>query len=252
MAQAGVGSRRHNETLIRDGRVRVNGRVAQLGDQADAERDTITLDGNVLTGQRMIYIMLNKPRGVLSSTEDELGQGRKTIRDLVDVPGHLYPVGRLDKPSEGLILLTNDGQLAHRLTHPRYEHEKAYRVSVEGEPDEATLRAWREGIDLDGERTAPARVTKVNSENGFTRLHIVLREGRKRQIRRVAAQLGHPVRRLLRVRLGPLQLVGVRPGTWRYLTDDEVRLLRQTVQPQQSKGDSKRRNKRNPSGPRRR
>lgn len=225
MANAGLGSRRQNETLIAAGRVRVNGKVAKLGDRADLDTDTIEVDGKPLRRQRKRYIMVNKPKGILSSTEDELNEGRQTVRDLVDLPGHLYPVGRLDMQSEGLMLLTNDGDLAHKLTHPRYGHTKTYRVWVERQPSQATLKQWREGILLDDKMTAPANVKIIDKGSYVVQLKIIMREGRKRQIRRVAAQLGHPVRRLYREKIGQLALSKVEPGAWRELTPGEVKLL---------------------------
>lgn len=227
MAQAGLGSRRHNEALIKAGRVRVNGRVARLGDRADRSADRVTVDGKTLAFEPLLYIMLHKPRGVLSSTEDELSRGRPTVRDLVDVPGHLYPVGRLDRPSEGLILLTNDGALAHRLTHPRYEHPKSYRVWVEGRPSAETVEQWRRGVMLDERMTAPATVKVVAEHAERTELQFILREGRKRQIRRMTALLGHPVLRLVRTQIGTLQLGELRVGQWRYLTAREQQTLKQ-------------------------
>ncbi|MBC8254764.1 MAG: rRNA pseudouridine synthase, partial [Ardenticatenia bacterium] len=176
------------------------------------------------------------PRGVLSDEGD--GSGRlSTARDLVSLPGRLFPVGRLDLRSEGLILLTDDGDLAYHLTHPRFGHEKEYRALVEGEPDAATLRKWRRGVFLDGKRTAPAGVTVARQEKGTTWLRVILREGRKRQIRRVAAMLGHPVHRLIRVRIGSLRLGDLRPGQWRRLTGAEVKALRSAAQksPQKSR-----------------
>ncbi|MFZ0548931.1 MAG: pseudouridine synthase, partial [Candidatus Promineifilaceae bacterium] len=150
MSRAGLGSRRQNEEVIAAGRVRVNGAVAKLGDRAEQNKDRIEVDGKLLQFDDKIYIKLYKPKGVLSSTEDELDRGRPTVRDMIDLPGHLYPVGRLDKQSEGLMLLTNDGKLTHRLTHPRYGHQKVYRVAVEGRPSSRTLRQWQEGVELDG------------------------------------------------------------------------------------------------------
>ena len=227
MAKAGYGSRRANEKIIRQGRVRVNGRVARLGDKADPQEDEITVDGEPIEFEEPIYVMLNKPKGVLSSTEDE--EERTTVRDLVVVEGHIYPVGRLDKPSEGLILLTNDGKLAHRLTHPRYEHEKVYDVTVEGQiPDEA-LHQWRGGLRLGDKMTAPAGVKVVERGPEQTRLRITLREGRKRQIRRIAALFGHPVRRLFRESIGPLQIGDLPAGQWRHLTDEEIQSLKESV-----------------------
>lgn len=241
MARAGLGSRRENETVIADGRVTVNGHVAKLGDKADPDRDRIEVDGKRLRlqGEKLLYIILNKPRGVISSLEDELEEGRTTVRDLIPLEGHLYPVGRLDKPSEGLMLMTNDGQLAHRLTHPRYEHEKVYNVVVEGRMPDAALEQWRRGVMLDGRITAPAPIEVLERRNDFTRLRIVLREGRKRQIRRIAADFGHPVRRLVRERIGPLELGGLKSGEWRYLTPHEVATLKTAVADKPSHGRSK-------------
>ena len=229
LSQAGFGSRRTCEELIRAGVVQVNGQVATLGTKADLSNDKITVRGRTIQPEKRLYIMLYKPKGVLSSTEDELYEGRQTVRDLVDVPGHLYPVGRLDKQSEGLILLTNDGTLANRLTHPRYEHEKEYKVLVNGQPAAATLSQWRQGVLLDDQMTAPAVVQVEKSHLEATWLTVILKEGKKRQIRRVAAALGHEVRQLIRVRIGPLVLSGVNPGQWRYLTPHEVQALEQTT-----------------------
>ncbi|HHS98398.1 MAG TPA: rRNA pseudouridine synthase [Chloroflexi bacterium] len=226
LARAGFGSRRACEELIRQGRVAVNGEVAQLGQKADPERDRITVDGEPIRLKReYTYIALHKPRGVLSDEGD--GTGRlPTVRDLVDLPGHLFPVGRLDLRSEGLILLTDDGDLAFRLTHPRFGHEKEYHVLVDGRPSEETLEKWRRGVLLEGRRTAPAEVEVMRAERDRTWLRVVLREGRKRQIRRVAAMLGHPVHRLIRVRVGPVRLGNLPPGRWRRLTPLEVRALK--------------------------
>jgi len=238
LARAGFGSRRACEEPIRQGRVAVNGQVAQLGQKADPDRDLITLDGKpVRVKRRRTYVALHKPRGVLSDERD--GSGRlSTVRDLVSLPGRLYPVGRLDLQSEGLMLITDDGDLTYRLTHPRFGHEKEHRVLVEGEPDGATLEKWRRGVFLDGKRTAPAGVTVAGREKGATWLRVTLREGRKRQIRRVAAMLGHPVRRVIRVRIGPLRLGDLKPGQWRRLTSAEVRALRSAAQ--KSRGSKRR------------
>ncbi len=226
LARAGFGSRRGCEELIRQGRVSVNGRVAELGQKADPERDRITVDGQpVQTIRSFTYIAIYKPRDVLSAEQDDLGRHR-TVRELVPLPGHLFPVGRLDLASEGLILLTNDGELANLLTHPRYEHTKEYRVYVEGHPEEKTLQRWRQGIYLDDRRTAPAEVSILRVEKDHTWLRVVLREGRKRQIRRVAARLGHPVSQLIRVRIGPIHLGDLKPGQWRPLSRQELEQLR--------------------------
>lgn len=229
MAKAGLGSRRHCETLISSGRVRVNGRLATLGQKVDPQNDLVEVDEQVISFEAPCYIMLNKPKGVLSSTEDELQQSRPTVRDLVDIPGHLYPVGRLDKQSEGLILLTNDGQLTYRLTHPRFGHSKVYYVEVEGSIAEEELERWRKGLPLDGRRTAPAKITVIDRTTQNTALHITLKEGRKRQIRRIAASLGHPVTRLIRIQMGPTKLGELGPGKWRHLTAQEIHDLRKSV-----------------------
>ncbi len=224
LSHAGVASRRKAEEIIRQGRVTVNGKVVtQLGTKVDPERDDIRVDGErVQVASSFVYVLLNKPRGVLSTMEDD--RGRKALGELVTVPARLYPVGRLDVTSEGLILLTNDGELANLLTHPRYGHEKEYLVLVNGSPSDMTLAAWQRGVMLDGELTAPARV-EVLKHGDSSLLRIVMREGRKRQIRNVAALLGHPVRELKRVRLGPLQLGALDAGQWRYLTAREIREL---------------------------
>ena len=226
LARAGFGSRRACEELIRQGRVAVDGRLAQIGQKAHPDRDRITVDGKLVRGEhRRTYVAVHKPRGILSDEGD--GSGRlSTVRDLVELPGHLFPVGRLDLRSEGLILLTDDGALAHRLTHPRFEHPKEYHVYVEGHPADETLKRWREGVFLDGRRTAPATVSVLRRERGDTWLRVVLREGRKRQIRRTGAMLGHPVHRLIRVRIGPVGLGDLRPGKWRYLTKRELERLK--------------------------
>lgn len=226
LAAAGYGSRRACEELIRQGRVQVNGQVAQIGQKADLSHDRITVDGRqVHVGQQHVYIALHKPRGILSDEGDATGHV-PMARDLVSLPGRLFPVGRLDLRSEGLLLLTDDGELANRLTHPRYEHDKEYHALVEGLPDEQTLHKWQRGVFLDGRKTAPAEVSILRREGKRTWLRIVLHEGRKRQIRRVAAMLGHPVHRLIRVRIGPVRLGTLKPGEWRYLTERELRALR--------------------------
>jgi 23S rRNA pseudouridine2605 synthase len=238
MARAGFGSRRACETLIAEGRVTVNDRPAKLGDKADPASDLIRIDGVLLPDDANpagmddhIYIALNKPRGVISSLEDELEEGRTTVRDLIrlEKDRHIYPVGRLDKPSEGLVLMTDDGWLAHRLTHPRYGHEKVYHVTVEGRISDQALEQWRRGVILDGRITAPAPIELIERNAEFSRFRIVLREGRKRQIRRIAAALGHPVRRLVRERIGPLTLGDLQPGHWRFLSEAEIKQLKRSA-----------------------
>lgn len=222
LASAGVASRRKAEELILQGRVTVNRKVVtELGTKVDPARDEVRVDGErIQIESRRVYIMLNKPRGVLSTMEDE--RGRSALGDLVSLPARLYPVGRLDATSEGLILLTDDGALANLLTHPRYMHDKEYLVLVNGHPSAKTLEAWQRGVLIDDKLTAPARIAVLDSQRDSTLLRIQMHEGRKRQIRRVASLLGHPVRELKRVRLGPLQLGSLESGQWRYLTEKEI------------------------------
>ena len=230
LARAGLGSRRGCEELIRQERVIVNGEVAKLGQRVFPDRDRIMVDGRPMqTDYSLNYIALHKPKGILSAARDDTGRHR-TVRDLVSLPGQLYPVGRLDLDSEGLILLTNDGELANLLTHPRYEHTKEYLVDVEGYPEDKTLERWRQGVYLDDRRTAPAEVSVISRKKDYTRLRIVLREGRKRQIRRVAEKLRHPVRKLVRVRFGPIHLGDLEPGQWRPLSRREIEMLRKLKQ----------------------
>ena len=225
LAQAGLGSRRSCETLIAQGRVTVNGRVAGLGVNADAGADAIRVDGERLPAPKeTVWLVLHKPPGVVSSRAPQ-GE-RKTVCDLVPGGRSLYPVGRLDLGSEGLVLLTNDGALAARLTHPRYGHEKEYRVLLDRAPDAAQLEAWRRGVVLpESGRTRPARVWRAQDAGAGAWIGVVLQEGRKRQLREIARALGLRVRRLVRTRLGPLKLGALRPGEWRGLTPEEVRAL---------------------------
>lgn len=228
LAQAGYGSRRACEEFIVAGRVRVNGKTAELGQKADPAIDHITLDGKPLPKiENLVYIALNKPRFVLSTVEREEDDSRETVIDLVDVRERVYPVGRLDLESEGLILLTNDGDLTNRLTHPRYGHEKEYRVLVARRPDEEQLSAWRRGVVLeDGYRTAPANVFIAESQGKGAWLKVIMGEGRKRQIREICATLGLPVVRIVRVRIGSLRLGNLKPREWRFLRKEEVEALK--------------------------
>lgn len=227
MAKAGLGSRRECEKLIDRGRVLVNGKRAKLGDQANPYEDKITVDSQPLSRpEKPIYIMVHKPRNVISDEDD---RGRKTVRDMIEFPGHMYPVGRLDNMSVGLVLMTNDGDMAHHLTHPRYRHEKTYRVKVDGNVTNETIDKWKSGVYLDDGRTLPAKVKALERGSGFTWLEVVLREGKKRQIRRVAAKLGHTVQHLSREQLGPLKLGNLGLGKWRHLTDHEIEQLRKYV-----------------------
>ncbi len=222
LAQAGYGSRRSCEEFITAGRVRVNGEVAILGQKADASKDRITLDGKAIAAAAALtYIAMYKPRNVISSVDDEMG--RRTVRDLVPESGHLYPVGRLDWDSEGLILMTNDGELTNRLTHPRYGHQKEYRVLIARHPDAEQLNAWRRGVVLpEGERTAPAEVYVQSRAGKGAWLRVTMGEGRKREIREIGAVLGLPVVRIVRIRIGTLRIGNLKPGEWRHLSEHEV------------------------------
>lgn len=222
LAQAGFGSRRACEVFITEGRVLVNGRVAVLGQKADLSVDKVTLDGKPLARKELpTYIALYKPRNVLSAVEGQ--DDRRTVRDLIPVEGHLYPVGRLDFDSEGLILMTNDGDLTNRLTHPRYGHEKEYRVLVARRPDSEQLDAWRRGVVLeDGDRTQPADVQFLSTSGKGAWIRVIMGEGKKRQIREVGKLLGLPVVRIVRTRIGTLRLGDLKPRQWRYLTEEEV------------------------------
>jgi len=234
LAQAGYGSRRSCEQYIEAGRVRVNGQVAKLGQKAYAAKDKITLDGRpVAANVEYVYVALHKPRNVLSTVTAEPGDNRKTVRDLVDLPERLYPVGRLDFDSEGLILMTNDGDLANKLTHPRYGHEKEYRVLLARRPDDKQLQAWARGVVLeDGHRTAPAQVRFESTSGKGAWIRVIMGEGRKRQIREIGFLLGLPVVRILRIRIGTLRLDNLKPRQWRYLTTQEITELRRLVSKQ--------------------
>ncbi len=228
LAQANVASRRASEELISAGRVRVNDVVAKLGDKADPETDTITVDGTRLKfdDQQRTYIALNKPKQILSTTKPHKGDNRQTVGDLIGSSEHLFSIGRLDADSEGLVVMTNDGDLAFRLTHPRYRHSKTYRVEVIGLPTAETMATWQQGIVLEDGKTSPCKVEIVKGNVKGTILRIVMTEGKKRQIRRVGAALGHPVTRLTRTHIGMFALGDLAPGQWREMTAKEVMLLK--------------------------
>ena len=226
LAAAGIGSRRHCEELIADGRVEVNGETAILGRRVDPESDRVTVDGvPVAVRPGLVYYLLNKPAGVVSTASDP--EGRPTVVQMVPDEPRVYPVGRLDAATEGLLLLTNDGDLAHRLTHPSFGVEKEYLAWVEGQPRAGALRRLRDGVELDDGPTAPAKVSLVEPEV----IRITIHEGRNRQVRRMADAVGHPVRRLVRTRIGALRTGTLAPGEWRELTQDEVRALERASDP---------------------
>lgn len=233
LSQWGIASRREAEVMIQAGQVQINGAIAQLGDKADPHADTIWVNGQPLNPSQRPqthYLLLHKPLNVLSTCKDP--QNRPTVIDLLprslQQGQGLHPVGRLDAESTGALLITNDGQLTCALTHPRYHVPKTYQVVVKGQPSHASLRQWRQGIVLSGRKTLPCQVTvQANSSPRSTQLQIVLEEGRNRQIRRVAEQLGHPVQSLHRTAIGPITLGNLSPGQHRALTSAEVNQLKQ-------------------------
>jgi 23S rRNA pseudouridine2605 synthase len=247
IAHAGFASRREAEEMIREGRVTLNGRVVtELGTKADAARDHIKVDGKLITrSEPHRYILLYKPKEVMTTVEDP--QGRRTVIDLVrGVRERIYPVGRLDYHSEGLVLLTNDGELAYKVSHPTYGSVKTYSVKVRGVPDERLIDKLRRGITLEGVRTLPCEIERIkttgrNSDQGNSWFEVKLRQGRTHQIRKMFQAVGHPVSKLKRVAIGPISDPKLTPGVWRELTQREVRLLasgkepRRAVRPQSRK-----------------
>jgi pseudouridine synthase len=236
LARAGYGSRRSVETIIAEGRVRINGRVAGLGLQVDPERERIEVDGErVVFSSEQVHLALHKPAGFITTANDP--QGRRTVMELLPdgLPPHVVPVGRLDLDTEGLLIFTNDGEFAHRLAHPRYEIDKEYLALVEGSPSETALAALRDGVEIEDKRTAPAQVERAmppygyEARAGHTWLRLIIHEGRKRQVRLMCAAVGHPVRVLVRTRVGDVMLSRLAKGTTRALSDDEVSSLRRQV-----------------------
>jgi 23S rRNA pseudouridine2605 synthase len=233
LARAGLGSRRACEELIADERVTINGVLATLGDRVDPDTDEVAVDGAVV-GVRpgLVHYLLNKPAGVVTTADDP--QGRPTVLELVPATPRVHPVGRLDLDTEGLLLLTNEGELTHRLTHPSFGVDKEYLAEVAGTPSRGALRTLREGVDLDDGPTAPARVSLLEGNL----LRIVIHEGRNRQVRRMCEAVGHPVKRLVRTRIGPLTDRTLGPGEWRVLTGVEVHELRLAAEPQEDDEES--------------
>jgi 23S rRNA pseudouridine2605 synthase len=229
LARAGLGSRRICEGLIEEGRVEVNGEVATLGRRVDPEHDHVSVDGVTIPVRAgLVYYLLNKPAKTVTTAHDP--EGRPTVVDLVPAEPRVFPVGRLDWDTEGLLLLTNDGDLANGLMHPSRGVPKTYLAEVAGVPGRAALRALRDGVVLDDGRTAPARVRIAQATPTGAALEIVIHEGRNRQVRRMCEAVGHPVRRLVRTKFGPLRDQRLRPGTWRALTAAEIRALYEAIQ----------------------
>ncbi|WP_419919612.1 pseudouridine synthase [Candidatus Poriferisocius sp.] len=226
LARAGVASRRVVDEMVAEGRIGVNGETARLGRRVDPERDLVTVDG-IPVGLRthLVYYLLNKPPGVVTTASDP--QGRPTVVELVPDHPRVFPVGRLDSGSEGLLLLTNDGELTHRLTHPSFGVEKEYLAQVAGRVSRGALRQLREGVELDD---GPARATTVSQPEPSV-VRIVVNEGRNRLVRRMCDAVNHPVLRLVRTRIGPLTDHKLAPGEWRKLTPNEVRTLERHTNP---------------------
>jgi 23S rRNA pseudouridine2605 synthase len=222
LARTGVASRRGADELIKTGRVRVNGVRGQLNTFV-REGDVVDLDGRLLVPQELAYVLLHKPTGVVTTASDP--HGRPTVVGLVDHESRVVPVGRLDADTTGALLLTNDGDLAHRLAHPRYEVEKVYEAEVEGEPSDEALAKLADGVELEDGRTAPARARRL----GPSRIELSIHEGRKHQVKRMLEAVGHPVRRLHRSRYAGLTVEGIDPGAWRELDPGEVDSLRQAI-----------------------
>ncbi|WP_454969721.1 pseudouridine synthase [Eubacterium sp.] len=227
MAEQGVASRRKSEDLIRAGKVKVNGHVAEIGMKINPRKDLVTVGKQKLTNvknRKMVYVMLNKPRGYVTTVSDELG--RKTVMDLLpDFGCRIYPVGRLDKDSEGLLLLTNDGSFTNCMTHPSHEYAKVYRVTVRPAVNDDILFNLRNGIEIDGRKTAPCEVTVLTEEENRVVLEFILHEGRNRQIRKMCESQGLEVARLKRISIGPVKLGMLKQGDYRELSEQDVKKL---------------------------
>lgn len=227
MADMGVASRRKSEELIKAGKVKVNGHIAQIGDKINPRKDLVSIGKNKITNvkkRKMVYVMLNKPRGYVTTVSDELG--RKTVMDLVkDIDERIYPVGRLDKDSEGLLILTNDGSFTNCLTHPSHNYAKVYRVTVRPSVNDEILYNLRNGIEIDGRKTAPAEVTVLEEQENRVVLEFILHEGRNREIRKMCESQGLEVARLKRNSIGSLKLGMLKQGQYRELTEQEVKKL---------------------------
>jgi 23S rRNA pseudouridine2605 synthase len=228
LAESGVASRRASEDLIRAGRVTVDGAPAELGMTVDPSQNAVAVDGRTVEPESKVYVVLNKPKGVITTARDT--HARETVLDLLDgVASRVFPVGRLDRDVTGTLLLTNDGELANRLIHPRYEIDKVYSAWVEGIVAPATLHKLAEGVILEDGPTSPATASIIKTNGSRTLLQLTVHEGRKHLVKRLCSAVGHPVRCLRRVSLGPLRVDQLRPGEWRYLTPEEVRELKETV-----------------------
>lgn len=227
MARCGIASRRKCEEIILSGKVKVNDEVVQeLGAKIDPLIDTVIVNDKLIKPEeKKLYIALNKPEGYLSTVKDD--RGRKTLLDLVKVDERIYPIGRLDYDTSGLILLTNDGDIYNNIMHPRVEKNKRYTAVIKGRPDESKLNKFKSGIDIGGYITAPSDIKVLKVENNNTEVLITIHEGKNRQIRKMCEKIGHPVLKLKRVAIGNIKLGNLEKGHWRFLTDDEVKYLKE-------------------------
>lgn len=223
MAKCGVASRRRSEEIISEARVKLNGiTISEPGTKVNINEDSVTVDGKeIKLEENNIYLLLNKPTGYITTVSDEFN--RSTVLDLVkDIEERVYPVGRLDYDTSGLLLLTNDGDLAYKLTHPKYEVEKKYLAKVEGAPSKKKLDEFRNGLKIEDYITSKARITLIKQEKNFSSLEIVIHEGKNRQVRKMCSKIGHPVIELKRIEIDGIKLGNIEEGKWRYLTSSEV------------------------------
>ncbi|MGB9779402.1 pseudouridine synthase [Caldanaerobacter sp.] len=226
LAECGIASRRKCEEYILQGRVKVNGKVVkELGTKIDPNVDIIEFDGKIVRREeKKLYIMLYKPAGYITSSKDPFG--RPTVLDLVKVKERIYPVGRLDFDTSGLLLLTNDGELANTLMHPKHEVVKTYVAKVKGVPTKEEMQMFENGLIIDGRKTSRAKIRLLSVKNGTSVVEIKIHEGRNRQVKKMCKAIGHPVIELKRTKIGDLELKGLKPGEWRYLTEEEVKYLK--------------------------
>lgn len=230
LASCGVASRRKSEELIRDGRVKINDKVVtKMGIKVDPETDSVSVDGKdiVLEGHK-IYILLNKPEGYVTTVREQFN--RKKVTDLVDVPYRIFPVGRLDYNTSGLLILTNDGELTYRLTHPKFEVPKTYIAKIRGTPDKRKLNNFQDGLKIGNYITSPAEIKILKKIDGDCLVEITIREGRNRQVRRMCSAIGHPVLKLKRIKMGKINIGNLKVGDWRYLNKEEIKYLKHLKQ----------------------
>lgn len=226
IAICGVASRRRSEVLIESGRVKVNGKtVTEMGFKIDPNKDTVIVDGRKIDDdEKAIYLLLNKPRGYITTASDQFN--RKKVTDLIDLPYRIFPVGRLDYDTSGLLILTNDGDLTYKLTHPKFKVEKVYVSKIKGVPTQAKIQAFKSGLQIEDYITAPANFKILSTDSNFSTVEITIREGKNRQIRKMCDAIGHPVIELERVAMGKIQLGNLKLGSWRHLKEEEINYLK--------------------------